>query len=180
MVKRGRKRVRKVSKRKAVRPVVKTVEKNDMVVSLWRRAFAYVIDLIIISFVIFVPLKGFFEDVPEGEFEAVLSYFSQYQTFSLNFFIVSFIAALLTVLYWALLEFYLSQSVGKMAMKIKVVDVNGRKMNFRQCFLRNVTKVSTFVLFLDLIYGIITRSYRRYFEVITHTKVVYANGERDF
>jgi uncharacterized RDD family membrane protein YckC len=163
MVKRGR----KISRAK------KSIEIKDVAVtSLWKRVFAYIIDLIVISFVIFMPLKKFFSDMPEGEFEAVISYFSQYNTFSLDFFIVSFIAALLTVLYWALLEFYLSQSIGKMAMKIKVVTVDKTKLDFRKCFLRNVTKVSTFVLFLDILYGIVTRSNRRYFELITKTKVI--------
>ena len=146
--------------------------RNEDVASIWKRVFAYIIDLFVISFVVFMPLKRFFSDMPEGEFEAVISYFSQYNTFSLDFFIVSFIAALLTVLYWALLEFYLSQSIGKMAMKIKVVTIDKSRLDFRKCFLRNVTKVSTFVLFLDMLYGIFTKKYRRYFEVITRTKVV--------
>ncbi len=156
------------SRKKSVKKVVPTIVE---VVPLWKRAFAYVIDLLIISFIVYLPMNGLFGGVPEGEMSSLLNYLSAKPELTFSFFMISMILGLLTVMYWALLEFYISQSVGKVAMRIKIRSLTG-KLTFKQCFFRNLSKVSTFLLFLDVLYGIFKKDYRRYFEVVSGTEVV--------
>ena len=160
------------SKKKSIKRVVPALVE---VVPLWRRAFAYVVDLLIISFIIYLPMKGLFGDVPDGEINSLMNYFSARPDLTFSFFMVSLIIGFLTVMYWALLEFYISQSIGKIAMKIKVRSLIG-KLTFKQCFFRNLSKVSTFLLFLDMLYGIFKKDNRRYFEVMSGTQVVKVDG----
>ncbi len=156
-------------------------------VSLWRRVFAYLIDVIIVGFIIVLPMGSFISDVPEGDFEAVYDYFTQEKDITFEYILNGFFIALFTVLYWALLEYYLGQSIGKMAMGIRVeslikIKTQGKAgLSFGQCLTRNVTKVSTMILFLDFMYGIIKGNRRRFFEVLSNTHVVYSeNGMRRF
>ena len=162
-------------KKKVLKKDSSKTSKNDVVV-LWKRVFAYVIDLFILSLILYFPMRNLYKDMPDGDIEAAFAYIQSSQELSLSFFIANMMIALITILYWALLEFKLGQSVGKMAMKIKVVDFYGKNLGFVQCFLRNLTKASTFILFLDFIYGVIKKDYRRYFEVLSKTKVVNVNG----
>ncbi|MDP3917498.1 MAG: RDD family protein [Nanoarchaeota archaeon] len=146
------------------------------VAPLWRRAFAYVIDLIFIMAVVFLPMKNLYGGAYSGDFESIYGFFSQAGDFSFGFFMYSLIVAVLTILYWALLEYYIGQSVGKIAMGIRVVNLEKIKLKFMQCFTRNISKASTFVLLLDVLYGVVKKDQRRYFEVISNTRVVNANA----
>jgi len=157
---------------------------KDNSVSLWRRVFAYLIDAIIVGFIIVLPLSSFISDVPEGEFETVFQQMTQERDLTFSYLLNGFLVALFSVLYWALLEYYLGQSIGKMVLGIKVesfIKIKGKigrvGLSFRQCFMRNVTKVSTMILFLDLLYGIFKGDKRRFFEVISNTHVVHSNGK---
>lgn len=145
--------------------------------ALWKRAFAYVIDVFVINLIIIMPFqkvleelgkgfsgKGFFEAykiLTQVELQAVLP------KLLFIFTIISF----LSVLYWAILEYKIGQSVGKILFNVYVKSQT-EKLTFWQCFLRNVTKVSTLPLILDASYMIFTRSYQRYFEKISKTFVV--------
>ncbi len=121
-------------------------------------------------------MKNLYKDMPNGDIEAAFLYIQSSQELSFSFFVVNMMLALITILYWALLEFKLGQSIGKMAMKIKVVNISEKKLGFAQCLLRNLTKASTFILFLDFIYGVVKKDYRRYFEVLSKTRVVDVDG----
>lgn len=145
--------------------------------SLWKRAFAYIIDVFVINLVIIMPFQKVLEELGQGF--ADKSFFETYKVLMQSelqaiipklFFIFTLIS-LLSVLYWAILEYKIGQSVGKILFNIHVKSQT-EKMTFWQCFLRNVTKVSTFPLILDASYMIFTRGYQRYFEKISRTFVV--------
>ncbi len=149
---------------------MKRVVLQQREVSLWRRTFAYVIDLIVLSFIVYLPIGSDFAVDTEG------SIFEEARDFSLGTILVGILAAFFSVFYWAVLEKKIGQSVGKMAMGLQVVDYNGKPLNLRQCILRNITKASTLILLVDLMYGILKKDNRRFFEVLSNTKVVSANG----
>lgn len=145
--------------------------------ALWKRAFAYVIDVFVINLVIIMPFQKVLEELGKGF--ADRGFFETYKILTQTelqailpkllfiFTIISF----LSVLYWAVLEYKIGQSVGKILFNIYVKSQT-EKLTFWQCFLRNVTKVSTLPLILDASYMIFTRSYQRYFEKISKTFVV--------
>lgn len=54
-------------------------------------------------------------------------------------------------IYWTLTEFYRGQSVGKMAMNLKVVGKNGKKISLVQSAVQSFGKA--FILPIDLIIG---------------------------
>lgn len=145
--------------------------------SLWKRAFAYVIDVFVINLVIIMPFQKVLEDLgkgfaDKGFFETYkLLAQSELQSILPKLFFIFTIISLLSVLYWAILEYKIGQSVGKILFKIHVKPQT-KVLTFWQCFLRNVTKISTLPLILDASYMIFTRGYQRYFEKLSKTFVV--------
>lgn len=145
--------------------------------SLWKRAFAYVIDIFVINLVIIMPFQKVLEDLGKGfadkgileTYKLLLQ--SDMQTIMPKLFLIFAAISFLSVLYWAVLEHKIGQSVGKILFNIYVKSQTNQ-LTFWQCFLRNVTKISTLPLILDASYMIFTRSYQRYFEKISKTVVV--------
>lgn len=134
---------------------------------LWKRACAYLIDALILSLIIYVPLK---KAVPTAVIDQS-ALFSPMMYQHVKSIIISFlIVALLTILYWSILEYKTSQSLGKMLMKLKVQSTE-KSLTFRQCVLRNLTKISSLFLLLDTLY-ILKSGTRRFFDVLSRTEVI--------
>jgi len=136
---------------------------------LWRRVMAYLVDLIIVSFVIISPLKPIL-DLPKKGL-AVMDYLRSSGNMS-NFLLVSFIVSVMVVLYWAVFEFYFQQTIGASLFKLKVRSLNKKNPSFMQCLIRNLTKISTFVLLIDALYIVITGRNQRYLEMLSRTETV--------
>lgn len=128
----------------------------------WLRFVAYVIDYIIInilqSFVlvpIFAALGIGFASSP-GFFDQNMS---SEETFGLVAFFMGFVgvALFLTVaiqiVYYSVMEASKSQAtLGKMALGLKVTDVNGKRLDLGRSFVRQLGKiVSGFILFIGYI-----------------------------
>ena len=77
----------------------------------------------------------------------------------------------LTLIYWSLSEYIFYQSPGKFAFNIYVRSKE-KELKFWQCLIRNVTKISLILLFLDSLKVILKKDYQRYFEKISKTEVV--------
>jgi len=142
---------------------------------LWRRVFAYLIDSFIVSMIIFFPLRNFYPESPNPEtISEMISFFSS--DFTGGVILISLIAAILTILYWAVLEFKISQSIGKMVMGIKVISTKD-KLTFSQCIIRNLTKISTLLLLLDTAY-MFKSGNQRFLDTIANTQVVMKNKKK--
>lgn len=145
---------------------------------LWKRAFAYLIDVFVINLVIVMPFQKVLESLGKGFLEKgffevyklLLSDPNQLQSVLPKLFFVFTVISLLSVLYWALLEYKIGQSVGKILFNIYVKSQT-KQLTFWQCFLRSITKVSTLPLILDASYMLFTRGYQRYFEKLSNTFV---------
>ena len=128
--------------------------------NLSRRIIAYVIDILILNFLILRPFK----------FQVNIN-----KLFAINltkeFIIISLSVSILTLLYFTLLELTLRQTVGKMIMRIYVSSTK-KAFTLQQVLLRNIPKIVTLVLALDVLYAIITKTHQRYFETISNTEVL--------
>ena len=131
-------------------------------VPLWKRIIAYLIDTLILTGVVFYPLSKKLEI--QNSLEFILKNPSQY-------ILITIVIALLTILYWAILEFQIQQSFGKMLMRIKVRSKT-KILTFSQCFIRNISKISSLFLIIDTLYMVIKNTNQRYFEKLSNTEVI--------
>lgn len=140
---------------------------------LWKRAVAYIIDIFVINLIIISPFNRAFDNIPteisSKGFIELYNYFLN--NISSNLIISLLIMALLSVLYWTVLEFKIGQSVGKLIMHIYVVPEK-KEFTFFQVFIRNISKISSILLALDSLYLIFGYTGQRYFDKIAKTKVV--------
>ena len=147
-------------------------------VSLWKRVFAYFVDLAVINFIVVLPFQKVMQKMVEVKSEKFMELFRFFEgnpeTIKTVFF-VSLLVSILTILYWAVLEFKLKQSVGKMLFKIYVRNTKKGNLKFSQCLIRNITKVSLIPIALDSLYMIFTKQHQRYFEKISNTEVIDKN-----
>tara|TARA_Y100000310_G_scaffold336465_1_gene421064 strand:+ start:58 stop:543 length:486 start_codon:yes stop_codon:yes gene_type:complete len=142
---------------------------------LWKRVFAYFVDLAIINFVVAFPFQGImqkFVSVETDNFSSILNFFKGSPETTKVLFFTSLIMSVLTVLYWAVLEFKIQQSVGKMLLNIHVKSTKKGDLKFSQCLVRNITKISLIPIILDSVYMIFTKQHQRYFERMSNTEVV--------
>jgi len=134
---------------------------------LWKRFLAYLIDVLMISFIVILPLRGFSSGMPQW------SGWQMSMMRGWNVIVITLAVAVVTVLYWALLEYYVRQSIGKMVCRIRVQSTGG-VLTLRQCVVRNVTKISSVLLLIDVAYMFITHGHQRFVEKLSGTAVVEA------
>jgi len=123
-------------------------------VSLMKRVVAYLIDMVIVSFILY-PLMGF--DYLNFEFNIQVA-------------IVAVISIFVTYLYFVLFEFYLNQTFGKIIFGIYVRSVSG-KLKLSQVLIRNISKIGWELIILDTLYLYIKKIDQRYLEVLSKTMV---------
>ena len=128
------------------------------VASLTRRVIAYIIDVLILKTLILRPFGPFLKNM-------------QLFSFTKEVLIVSVSIGILSLLYWALLELTVRQSIGKMITRIYVSSTK-KTFTLQQALLRNIPKIVSIVLVLDVLYTIIKKTHQRYFEVISNTEVL--------
>lgn len=140
---------------------------------LWKRTFAYVLDILLVDLVIVLPFQPLLNKISgTGEdFAEMYSFFNNNPTNMKIIFFVSLLISLFTVLYWAILEYKLQQSVGKMIMNIYVRSKT-KNLTFYQCFVRNISKMSLLPLILDCSYMFFKKTNQRYLEKMTNTEVI--------
>ena len=138
---------------------------TELVIARWSdRFFAWVIDNVIIyvgAFGIFFAVLSAsnFEQLIEGNFEYSRSY--EYSWISLIFF-----------LYWLILESKTGQSIGKMALNLKIVNLKGEKADVKNIAISSLGKA--FLLPIDVIVGrlFINQNRQRIFNKLGKTIVI--------
>ncbi|MFH1638252.1 MAG: RDD family protein [Candidatus Woesearchaeota archaeon] len=138
---------------------------------MWKRAVAYIIDLLIINFVVLLPFQSLISFGGNMGIIDSFKFFSQNAGIAQRFLLMSLVVMIITILYWAVFEYRYGQTVGKLIMKLEVSSMAG-KLTFAQCFLRSISKVSTFVLAIDCIPLILGKGHQRYLERTSATEVV--------
>ena len=150
----------------------KKLLKKDLSAPLWKRGLAYLVDMVIVGVVVVLPLEPTLEGLSQGSsFFGGYSFLQSNPHLALKLLVLSLAIALLTVLYWAILEYKLRQSVGKLLLGIKVVSTK-KTFTFSQCFVRNITKFTSLFLLLDVLYMLFKGGNQRYTEVLSKTEVL--------
>ena len=70
--------------------------------------------------------------------------------------VFSFVAGIVLVLYFSLIESYSGTSLGKRAMGLFVKSKTGKNPTLVEAFIRNISKIYWVLLFLDIIIGLAT------------------------
>lgn len=121
-----------------------TTKPTQLIIARWSdRFFAWIIDNVIVyvsAFGIFFAVLSAsnFEEIIGGNFEYSRSY--EYSWISLVFFV-----------YWLILESKTGQSIGKMALHLKITDLKGEKADIKSIAISSFGKA--FLLPIDVIIG---------------------------
>ena len=152
---------------------VKDLLRKPDEVSIWKRGFAFLVDLLIIEFIVNLTFKDYIGTNLGNDKNVIEMYRylnANYELFSGFLLTMSIITALIALIYFTLLEWKLNQTLGKMIFKIKVMP---DKLKFYQALLRNLPKVLflinyvSWIFLFDLIYLSFTRI--RFFDKLAKT-----------
>ncbi len=129
--------------------------------SNWKRIIAFIIDFAIVSFIITKPLDDKLINLVPKDIFSLVSFF---QNFDLkSFLIINLISGVIIILYWAILEYKIQQTLGGLILGIKVRS-EVRDLSFLQALIRNITKISIILLILDSIQILYSDKKQRYSE----------------
>ncbi len=124
---------------------------------LWKRIFAYIIDISLVNLIVIVPFKSIIT-LSEDSKQILLK-----PSIDLTIAILTII--LLILIYFIYTEYKTKQTLGKLLFSIKVMPNNA---TLKQIFIRNITKPFSILLILDTLYILKTQNLR-YTEVISKT-----------
>ena len=141
---------------------------------LWKRFLAYIIDILIIGLFIETSFIGI-SKMAFGDFsEKSLSEALKLSLTPQNYYLLAVIGisiAILSLLYWSILEYKLGQSIGKMIFRIYTVSEK-KKLTFLQALIRNAAKTSSLLLILDALALFRYPYYKRFTEKWSQTQVI--------
>jgi uncharacterized RDD family membrane protein YckC len=151
---------------------------NEVNANFWKRALAFIIDSIIINIIIVWPFDKTITKISEGfntnDIIGTYKYLNSNSDLIKNSLpelsILFLVMAVLTVAYWAILEYKTKQSIGKMVLNIQVKS-DDKELTLGQCVARNISKISGILLVIDCI-GFIGGGRQRFLERISGTRVV--------
>ena len=144
---------------------------------LWKRIAAFFIDMMIINLIILFPFRSLFQNIIPKDYSfseayKLVSSSTDYSGFITS---VSFIMSVLIILYFLMLERKMSQTIGKMLMKIYVASDNNT-LKAWQLLIRNLVfiPIFPFVLLwvLDPLFMFFTKTSQRLSEILSKTRVV--------
>ena len=143
---------------------------------LWKRIIAFLIDLLILFLVVFIPFRSFISSrIPEN-----YSFSEAYNMLSASqdsyYLIAAYMAMLLLMfLYFFMLEKKMSQTIGKKLMNLYIVSDTPEFKKW-QALARNLLFIPIFpfdlLLLIDPISMLFTKSNQRLSEILSKTRVV--------
>ncbi len=137
--------------------------------NLLKRAIAFLIDLAIVDIIIGFPFNSLIEKFsPKNPFDLIYS--SNPAILK-----IGFVMSIMAVLYFALLEYIVGQTIGKMIMNL-YVESNIKEKKFWQYLVRSAFMIPAipfaFFWIIDLSYLAFTNGQTRFLEKISRTKTV--------
>jgi len=139
-----------------------------------KRFLAFLLDVAVVEFIITKPLNKIVGDSFSGELG--FSSFSELAAGSGKLIFVSLVMGLLWVMYWAVLEYKIGQTLGGLVFKLRAKSEKG-SLSFGRAFIRNLSKLSIMLLLIDSINMFFTEKRQRFLEVYSRTMTV-EGGER--
>ncbi len=145
-------------------------------VSIWKRGFAFLIDVIIIQFIVNLNFSKVLDtELSDKSLVELFNYsLENYSSLEPKLLLISIVTAVSALIYFILFEWKLRQTIGKMILKIKV-NSETKTLEFWQALVRNIPKAAFFVNYtvwiflIDLIYHSFTR--KRLFDKLAKTYV---------
>jgi uncharacterized RDD family membrane protein YckC len=142
--------------------------------SIWKRLVAFVLDLLILDFVIGSPFNSLLSKLsPKISPMETYSYFMSHSRDAMLISLVTIAYGFLALLYFALLEYKTGQTIGKMFMNIKVESEEQNLFLFmvRSMFL---LIVFPFILLwlLDPLFMLLSKEKMRLSEILSRTRTV--------
>ncbi|MBS3092450.1 RDD family protein, partial [Candidatus Pacearchaeota archaeon] len=130
----------------------KKVKKEEIKkASIIKRVLAYIIDSLIITLVVSYPFNNYLKSM-----NITLKFTDLFTTrLTSDLYIIFFTIAILSLIYFVALEYYLKQTIGKIIMKIKIISLK-KEFKISQVILRNISKVVDILLFIDVIYMLLS------------------------
>lgn len=160
-------------------------EPNEKYAGFWIRFVAHLIDIVLVqiaqAFVV-IPVLGIlgiefiglenldFDSMPDEEaFVSMAAFISVVGGLTL-------LTTAIQVLYFSLMTSSKSQAtIGKMAVGLKVTDMNGSRINFSRSILRELGKIlSSFIFMIGYIMAAFTSKKQALHDVIANTLVIRA------
>jgi len=144
---------------------------------VWKRLLAFLADLLIINLVIFFPFKRIIQKtIPEfSSYSEAYSFLSSNQSYTATLTMVSFIMSIFAILYFALLEYKLQQTPGKMLFNISIAGET-KKLKFWQSIVRSLFIIPIFPFLLlwivDPLFIFFTKTNQRLSEILSKTKTI--------
>ncbi|MBL7865185.1 MAG: RDD family protein [Cyclobacteriaceae bacterium] len=155
---------------------------NNQYAGFWYRFGSLIIDYCIIAFVqsiVFIPLLtamglGFFNTMSDMDSEGSGDLAAMIAVFAAGMTAYWILANILQLLYFSLMESSKHQAtLGKMALGMKVTDMNGEKLDFTKAFLRNICKIiSNFTMLIGYIMAGFTEKKQALHDMIAGTLVL--------
>jgi len=144
---------------------------------VWKRLLAFLADLLIINLVLFFPFRKIIsKSIPEfSSYSEAYKFLAANQGYTTTLTIVSLIMALFALLYFALLEYKIQQTPGKMLFNISIVS-DTKKLGLWQFIVRSLFVIPIFPFFLlwviDPLFMFFTKTNQRLSEVLSKTKTI--------
>ncbi|MBR9699234.1 RDD family protein [Candidatus Woesearchaeota archaeon] len=143
---------------------------------VWKRALAFAIDLLILDFVVGFPLRRVLADaMPQGGFTDSYAYLQAHPGSVSILTTIMIFFGILALLYFALLEYKLGQTIGKIFMQIKVESLI-KRMSFFSCLIRSLYFLFVFPFMLlwviDPLFILLNKEGRRLSELLSRTRTI--------
>jgi len=143
--------------------------------SIPRRLIAFIIDLLIIDFVILSPFNKFFQMIiPSGTLSEQIRFFQENPKISNPINLLLIVIGILVLFYFTIFEYKISQTPGKIITGLYVIPQ--KKVKFINYLLSNITFIPVFPFYLlwiiDPVYMIISPKNQRLMEKLNNLLVV--------
>ncbi|PIN87173.1 hypothetical protein COV19_01115 [Candidatus Woesearchaeota archaeon CG10_big_fil_rev_8_21_14_0_10_44_13] len=152
--------------------------------SIWKRMLAFAIDILLIDMVLFWPFENLFERIMPLDYKSLSDIRSLAGVFSSSpemmgtVTLITISMGALAVLYFALMEYKLGQTIGKMLLNIYVISErkDEKTMTLWQALLRSIIWLPAFpfIIFwiIDPLYALLNQNSQRLLEYASKTRTV--------
>lgn len=143
---------------------------------LWKRIAAFIIDLLILDLTVLSPFKNvLLRAMPVTDFTSFSAMLDSSAKLSGSLVFTLISMSIVAILYFALCESILGQTIGKMLFRLRVSGVTA-PAGFWRCFIRSLflLPIFPFVMFwfIDPLYMFFTRSSQRLLERWSNTATI--------
>lgn len=130
--------------------------------SVWRRGFAYLIDIFLLNFILIMPFAPILKPLKNEKLLLI-------KDFNLNIFLAVISIAVLSYIYFVYLDYKLQRTIGRMVFRIKLKSKG--KLTLYKVLIRNITKPFLIIFALDALYMFYKGGHQRYTELKSNTWV---------